>query len=209
MLNIQVEAAKLHQEWAALVKDDDKAALYLRAMAGAEKDPSTGKNTIWGWGRLFQVASKYPNFRDVFHEARYNIALCRFNMSRVQKSKSEEQEQLKKAKDAITSNATAVRLRPGMGRLAAAIRCVDERNPKGVGREALGIAPESAAGTAAAGDAAKEAAVKPAASPAPPPLKLPVGPAISGQESGVSPSPRGGDARGPCSEPETFELCQE
>ena len=89
MLNIQVEAAKLHQEWAALAKDEDKAAMYMRAMAGAEKDPTTGNNIIWGWGRLFQVAAKYPQFRDVFHEARYNLALCRFNLARVQKTKAD------------------------------------------------------------------------------------------------------------------------
>jgi hypothetical protein len=101
-LNIQVEAAKLHQEWAAaLANDEDKARLYMRAMAGAEEDPVTGNNIIWGWGRLSQVAAKYPQFRDVFHEARYNLAFCRLNLARLQKAKAEQQQQLKKAKDGI------------------------------------------------------------------------------------------------------------
>ena len=177
MLNIQVEAAKLHQEWAALVKDDDKAALYLRAMAGAEKDPSTGKNIIWGWGRLFQVAAKYPNFRDVFHEARYNIALCRFNMSRVQKSKTAEQEQLSKAKQAITDTQKLFGSGPEWDAWKPRYDALLKEIQKSLGEKPLGLPPSQLpAAAAAAGDAAKAAAVKPAASPAPPPLKLPVGP---------------------------------
>jgi hypothetical protein len=175
MLNIQVEAAKLHQEWAALVKDEDKAALYLRAMAGAEKDPATGKNVIWGWGRLFQVASKDPKFRDVFHEARYNLALCRFNMSRVQKSKSEEQEQLKKAKDAITQTQQLFGSGPEWDAWRPRYDALLKEIQKALGEKPLGLPPSQL--PAAAGDAAKAAAVKPAAGPAPPPLKLPVNPA--------------------------------
>ncbi len=101
MLNIQVEAAKLYQEWAALAKDEDKRALYLRAMGGSQEKEAGGKSIVWGWGRLFQTAAKYPQYRDAFHEARYNLALCRFNLSRIPTLKSEQQENLKKAKDNI------------------------------------------------------------------------------------------------------------
>jgi len=97
-LDVQVEAALLYQEWAAF---PGKEALYLKALAGAEPNPQTGKNIIWGWGRLFQITAKYPEYRNVFHEARYNLAVCRLNMSSAAKSTDEKTELLNKAKRAI------------------------------------------------------------------------------------------------------------
>jgi tetratricopeptide (TPR) repeat protein len=176
MLNIQVEAAKLYQEWAALAKDEDKSQLYLQAMAGSEKDPTTGKNIIWGWGRLFQTAAKYPNFRDVFHEARYNLALCRFNMARVQKSKKEEQEQLNKAKDAILQTQQLFGLGPEWDAWKPRYDALMKEIQKGLGEKPLGLPQIPAQAVTPAGEKAKAAAGKPAASPAPPPLKPPAGP---------------------------------
>ncbi len=98
MLNVQVEAAKMYQEWASF---PDKQDLYLKAMGGSEANPKTGKNIIWGWGRLFQVTAKYPEFRNVFHEARYNLAVCRYEYGRTRKSPDDQKKELKKAKDAI------------------------------------------------------------------------------------------------------------
>jgi tetratricopeptide (TPR) repeat protein len=176
MLNIQVESAKLYQEWAALAKDEDKSQLYLRAMAGSEKDATTGKNIIWGWGRLFQTAAKYPNFRDVFHEARYNLALCRFNMSRVQKTKTDQQEQLKKAKDAITQTQQLFGSGPEWEAWKPRYDALMKEIQKALGEKPLGLPQLQPPAGAAAGKETKEAAGKPAASPAPPPLKPPAGP---------------------------------
>jgi hypothetical protein len=173
MLNIQVEAAKLFQEWAALAKDDDKTALYMRAMAGSEKDPETGKNILWGWGRLFQVAAKYPNFRDVFHEARYNLALCRFNMARVQKSKSDQQDQLNRAKDAILQTQQLFGSGPEWDAWKPRYDALMKEIQKSLRERPLGL-PEGKVPGAAATPAGKEAgeskATKPA--PGPPPLNL-------------------------------------
>lgn len=185
MLNIQVEAAKLHQEWAALVKDEDKISLYMRAMAGAEKDTATDKNTIWGWGRLFQVAAKYPSYRNVFHEARYNLALCRFNLSRAQKTKSAEQEQLTKAKDAITQTQLLFGTGPEWDAWRPKYDTLMKEIQKVLGEKPLGLPQVQPPAAPAAGGEVKEAA-KPAAkasAPPPPPLKLPAGPAATAPQA--------------------------
>jgi hypothetical protein len=144
-------------------------------MAGSEKDPATGKNIIWGWGRLFQVAAKYPNFRDVFHEARYNLALCRFSMSRVQKSKSDEQEQLNRAKDAIKQTQELFGSGPEWDAWRPRYDALMKEIQKALGEKPLGLPQSQPPAAAAAGKEAKPAAGKPAASPAPPPLKPPAG----------------------------------
>ena len=33
---------------------------------------------IWGWGKIAARVSRSPKHVNVFHEARYNLALCRF-----------------------------------------------------------------------------------------------------------------------------------
>lgn len=97
-LDVQVEAAKLYQEWAAF---PGKEALYQKAISGAEPDPKTGKNIIWGWGHMFQITARYPQFRNVFHEARYNLALCFFKMSKAAKSTDDKTKLLERAERAI------------------------------------------------------------------------------------------------------------
>lgn len=73
-LNIQVEAAKTLQQWGT---NGGKSEALLWAIQGHQRD-SKGKNRIWGWGRIAKlVASKEP-YRDIFHEARYNVAKCRY-----------------------------------------------------------------------------------------------------------------------------------
>ncbi len=87
MLNVQVEAAKTYQQYADSQQDGFNV-LYDRAMKGAKPDAG-GKNIIWGWGRLAQITARYSQYRDVFHEARYNLALARYNMAKRQPSKDE------------------------------------------------------------------------------------------------------------------------
>jgi tetratricopeptide (TPR) repeat protein len=99
MLNVQVEAAKMYQEWAGFPGSE---ALYDKAVRGAEPiNPKTKKNTIWGWARLSITTARYPQFHDTFHESRYNMALCRFNQAKAQKSTTERKELMEKAKKAI------------------------------------------------------------------------------------------------------------
>ncbi|MEQ8787474.1 MAG: hypothetical protein RIC55_14315 [Pirellulaceae bacterium] len=103
MLNVQVEAARTYQEWADQRSDAaGKSTLYVRAMqgnyqdtrpmVGGKKNPNVNKNTVWGWGRLAKETQRYPQFRDMFHEGRYNLALCRL---RYALQKSEKADRIK------------------------------------------------------------------------------------------------------------------
>ncbi len=78
MLNVQVSAAQAYQDWAGM---PDKETLYERALLGARPNPETKKNVIWGWRKIGDTTSRYPKFKDVFHEARYNQAVCRFKFA--------------------------------------------------------------------------------------------------------------------------------
>ena len=174
MLNIQVESAKLFQEWAALApKDEDKATLYMRAMAGAEKDPETGRNILWGWGRLFQVAAKYPNFRNVFHEARYNLAMCRLHLSGVQKSKEGTQDQLNRAKDAILQTQQLYGTGPEWDDWKPRYDALMKEIQKELGEKPDGLPELRIPGAVATPAGTEDAEPKTKAAPAPPPLKIP------------------------------------
>ena len=54
------------------------ARWYVRAWKGGRADKQTGENRIWGWAKLAKIAMRHKQYRDVFFEARYNVALCRF-----------------------------------------------------------------------------------------------------------------------------------
>lgn len=98
MVNVQIEAAKMYQEWAAY---PGKEALYDRAIKGAEPNPKTQSNFIWGWAHMGNVTAKNPKFRDTFHEARYSLAVCRYNQGKTQKSKTDQNTFFEKAKQDI------------------------------------------------------------------------------------------------------------
>lgn len=81
MLDTQIEAAKAYEQWAGAVDAKYAARAYETALNGARPGPN-GKNIIWGWGRISQMVSGRPEFRDQFFEARYRVALCRFLMGK-------------------------------------------------------------------------------------------------------------------------------
>jgi hypothetical protein len=97
MVNVQVEAAKLYQDWAAF---PEKEALYLRAIQGAEIDPGTKKPIIWGWQGISTRTASVPQFRNLFHEARYNLALSLYSLA-MSKSGSEREKYLEMANRSI------------------------------------------------------------------------------------------------------------
>jgi tetratricopeptide (TPR) repeat protein len=97
-LNVQIEAAKMYQEWAAY---PDKAALYDKAMGGSDPNPKTQRNIIWGWGRLAVTVARHPHLRNVFHEARYNLAACRYSQARAETNATRQQELFERAKQDI------------------------------------------------------------------------------------------------------------
>jgi hypothetical protein len=77
MVEAQVEAAYLYQEWGDKEKDAERAASFFTlAIMGSEK-----YKEIWGWGQLSRRLANNPQFEDTFHEARYNLALCRYKLA--------------------------------------------------------------------------------------------------------------------------------
>jgi hypothetical protein len=107
LVNVQVEAARTYQEWAA---GRPEPVFYERAIAGSYPDAG-GKNIIWGWGRISQIAAKYPNFRDTFHEASIHLALCRVLLA--EKKQGADREKL--LKSAFNGIAVVRRLLPDLG----------------------------------------------------------------------------------------------
>lgn len=82
LLPVQIEAAKTYQDWGAL-KGDKMEDNYQRAIFGARpaNDPKTKqpKNTVWGWAQIAKVVGTKQEYKDVFHEARFNLALARYS----------------------------------------------------------------------------------------------------------------------------------
>lgn len=71
-ITLQLEAARNLQQWAD-GKDKD---MLLKAINGTALNDKK-RNIVWGWGQISTLASKHANQREVFFEARYNIAVCR------------------------------------------------------------------------------------------------------------------------------------
>ena len=77
MLDAQMEAAFAYEQWAAIVPEKYTAAAYKKALTGGKPD-AQGKNIIWGWGKVSQLTSRDPKYKDMFFKARYHLALCRY-----------------------------------------------------------------------------------------------------------------------------------
>jgi hypothetical protein len=86
LINVQVEAARTYQQWAALPGQE---SLYEKAIGGGNPGKD-GRNIVWGWGRIAQVTARYPKFRDTFHEANVNTAWCRVLLAGHQQGTSKE-----------------------------------------------------------------------------------------------------------------------
>ncbi|WP_425617969.1 hypothetical protein NA78x_001661 [Anatilimnocola sp. NA78] len=101
LLPVQVEAARTYQDWGAL-PGDKMEDNYQRAIFGARpaKDPKTkqDKNNIWGWAHLSKIVASNAQYKDVFHEARFNLALCRYQFAMKQKKANDKKTQLEYAK---------------------------------------------------------------------------------------------------------------
>ena len=73
MVDAQVEAAHTYQSWG-----DEKPECLERAIQGGKR-----YQEVWGWGELARRVQAEARYRDVFHEARYNLALCRLRQAQV------------------------------------------------------------------------------------------------------------------------------
>lgn len=86
-----------------------------RAIYGGYRLRSTGKNRVWGWLRLAQVANRAarsdPKYRDMFFEARLNAARCRYLVG----MKSEGPERAQHLATAQQNIRSMVQLYPDLG----------------------------------------------------------------------------------------------
>ena len=73
MVDAQVEAAYTYQSWG-----DEKPEYLEMAIQGGKR-----YQEVWGWGELARQVQSEARFRGVFHEARYNLALCRFRQAQI------------------------------------------------------------------------------------------------------------------------------
>ena len=73
MVDAQVEAAYTYQSWG-----DEKPEYLEMAIQGDKR-----YQEVWGWGELARRVQSEARFRDVFHEARYNLALCRLRQAQM------------------------------------------------------------------------------------------------------------------------------
>jgi tetratricopeptide (TPR) repeat protein len=108
MLEAQVAAAYAYQERG----DAEDPKWYYYARQGGRKDPKTGKDRIWGWGKLAQITARYPQYRAVFHEARYNLTKCRLSEAGKQTAALKKRELLERAKADLR---VLMKLYPDMG----------------------------------------------------------------------------------------------
>ena len=73
MVDAQVEAAYTYQSWG-----EDKPEYLEMAIQGGKR-----YQEVWGWGELARRVQSEARFREVFHEARYNLAFCRLRQAQM------------------------------------------------------------------------------------------------------------------------------
>lgn len=95
-VDVQIEAARTYQDWA---KMKGKCGYYEMAIKGGNKEGD--RYLVWGWGGIARRVAPFDKYQDTFHEARYNLALCRLNLAECQQG-SEKENTLKMAEMDIT-----------------------------------------------------------------------------------------------------------
>ena len=99
-LPVQVEAARTYQNWG----DKGIKDRYKDAIVGARPDKNNpdklkqNKNIIWGWGEIGKMTANNPKYAEQFHEARYNLALSRYNWALAEKDQAVKTDRFKQAK---------------------------------------------------------------------------------------------------------------
>ena len=102
MVDAQAEAAYTYQAWG-----DEKPECVDIAIQGSKQ-----YREIWGWGELSRRVESAAQFQDMFFEARYNLALCRFRQARAKSDPGESDRLLQTAENEIL---VLRRLYPDMG----------------------------------------------------------------------------------------------
>jgi hypothetical protein len=93
LLPVQIEAAYTYQ----LRGENENPDYFVGAMLGG-RGPA---EVIWGWNQIAQKTARDEKFRDKFHEARYNMALCRVEFAATRNTPEEKKKLLELAKGTI------------------------------------------------------------------------------------------------------------
>ena len=108
MLDAQIEAALLYQAWGR-----ENSTYYTRAVGGYNLNISGGSTVkVWGWNRLAALVQRHRKYRSIYHQARYNLAQCHYELAMSKKATDDKRAALQRAERAIVVTA---RLDPDMG----------------------------------------------------------------------------------------------
>ena len=89
-LDIQVAAANVYMQWGSQLQVTDKtnaSKQFVAAIGGGfpKADEVTG-NIVWGWKKIAKLTQGNAKFREEFFEARYNLALARYQYAKLRTS---------------------------------------------------------------------------------------------------------------------------
>jgi tetratricopeptide (TPR) repeat protein len=87
LVDAQVEAAYIYQAWG-----EERPECYEFAVQG-----NPASREVWGWGELSRRVESVAKYEEVFFEARYNLALCRFRQAQAQTDPQERGRRLQAA----------------------------------------------------------------------------------------------------------------
>jgi hypothetical protein len=176
MVDVQTEAAYTYQAWGA---EPGMEKYYANAIKGGKKAKRKEDNQevylVWGWGKIARLVVRSPQHRDIFHEARYNLALARSEYANALKSASDRKAALEQAEQDVL---IIQKLFPNVGGPEWFEKYNDllKKIQKALGKSAAGMekpvkvwqkeAEEKAAAEKAAKAAAEKAAEKAAEQPA-------------------------------------------
>jgi tetratricopeptide (TPR) repeat protein len=108
-LDVQREAAYTYQAWG-----EEKPGYFMLAIRGGRKvvrKDGSPAHLVWGWGGIALRIQHIEAHRDLFNEARYNLAMCRLKYAQ-SKTGQEQVDELRQAEQDIL---VVQRLYPEMG----------------------------------------------------------------------------------------------
>lgn len=89
VLDIQIEAAHVLQSWG----DSGVPQKYTEAIEGSGP-VQQGRRLVWGWSTLAAIAGRHAQHRATFIEARYQMAVCRYQTAMAQPDQSRQRDLL-------------------------------------------------------------------------------------------------------------------
>ncbi|XZE54918.1 hypothetical protein SH139x_000899 [Planctomycetaceae bacterium SH139] len=101
LLDAQIEAALVYEQWAATLPQKFATVSYNRAINGAKPDPKTRRNTIWGWGSIAKRTLGNEQFEETFFDARYHLALCRYLQGKKEADPAQSKKLIEQSRDDI------------------------------------------------------------------------------------------------------------